>query len=164
LSVDSDDHDDEITTLQSDVDDIETDVAAIDVRVDVLEAASDARCEAEAVDVIALGAPVYGVAGLASVGLARADTAAKARVAGLAVQAAGVGFTCIYAASGRVTLADWTAVAGVAALIPSSTYYLSATGGLTTTAPTTVGHSVTEIGYAEETTTLVLNIKRPVLL
>jgi len=164
LSVDSDDHSEDITAIQSDVDDIEADVAAIDVRVDVLEEASDSRCEAEAVEVIALGLPVYGVAGLASVGLARADTGAKARVAGLAVQGAAAGFTCVYAASGRVMLTDWTAVAGAAALTPSSTYYLGTTGGITTTAPTTVGHSVTEVGYAEDTETLVLNIKRPVLL
>ncbi|MFA5186700.1 MAG: hypothetical protein WC551_09510 [Patescibacteria group bacterium] len=164
LSVDSDDQSSAILVLQSDVDDLETDVSAIDIRVDVLEAASDGRCEAEAAEVIAAGIPVYGVAGLANVGLARADTAAKARVAGLAVQAAGVGFTCVYAAGGRVTLADWTAVAGAAALSPSSTYYLGATGGITTVATTTVGQSVTEIGYAEDGTTLILNIKRPVLL
>ena len=164
LRLDSDEHDDEITVIEADIVTIEADVAAIDTRVDALEDISPGSYEGEALEDVAEGLPVYGSAGITSVGLARADTVAKARVAGLAKAAALTGFTVTYQASGRMELADWTAVTGAATLTPSATYYLDETGGLTAVAPTTVGQTATEVGQAIEGAILHLNIKRPVLL
>jgi len=163
LRRDTDTHTDEITAIEANIDAVEADVLVLDGRIDDLEDVL-ASYDGEAVEDVAQGMPVYGAAGLASVGLARADTVAKGRAAGLAVTSAATGFTCEYQASGRFELADWTAITGAATLTPSATYYLSAAGGLTTVAPTTVGHMLTEVGQAVEDTVLHLHIKRPVLL
>jgi microcystin-dependent protein len=125
---------------------------------------SDLAHEAEAAENITTGFPVYGVSGLAQVGVARADDAAKSRVAGLSSTTTTTGNTDTFMAAGRFELADWTAVTGSAALTPNSIYYLGATGGLTTTAPIAAGQYVVEIGRALETTVLDLCIKRPILL
>lgn len=164
LRDESSDHTDDISVLQVDVDAAEAEIVILDGRVDDLEAASDAALEAEAVDDISSGMPVYGVAGFPKVGLARSDTQAKSRVAGIAVVDSATGFTSTYAAGGRVTLDDWTAAVGAVTLTPSSVYFLADTGGITDTAPTAVGKMVTEIGQAVEADTLELNIKRPILL
>jgi len=119
---------------------------------------------AESAEAVTSGMPVYGTAGLAKVGVARADTAAKSRVVGLALNTVGSGFSVTFLVSGRIERADWTAITGSVALTPNSVYYLSATGGLTTTAPTTGGYSLTEVGQAVNATTLNLTIKRPLLL
>jgi hypothetical protein len=53
---------------------------------------------------------------------------------------------------------------GLSGLTPGSTYYLSATAGLaTTTAPTTSGQYVQELGIATSTTSLHVNIGVPIL-
>lgn len=164
LRNESGEHADDIEILQADVDAVEAEVVVLDGRLDDLEAASDSALEAEAVENVATGMPVYGVAGLAQVGLARSDTPAKSRVVGIAAVGADTGFTVVYAAGGRITLEDWTAAVGAATLTPSSVYFLADTGGITDTAPTAVGKKVTEIGQAVEANTLALNIKRPILL
>jgi hypothetical protein len=142
----------------------EDDETVIEGRVSDLEDVSASNYEAEAAENIAAGMPIYGVDGLANAGVARADTASKGRVAGLAVTAAASGFTVTYQSDGRFELADWTTVAGVATLTPSSVYYLAETGGLTTIAPTAASQTLTEVGRAVETTVLDLCIKRPILL
>ena len=120
--------------------------------------------EAEATENIAAGLPVYGVAGSATAGLARADTTAKSRVVGLAIAAAASGHTVTYAFGGMLELADWTAVGGSAALTVNSIYYLAETGGITKTPISTTGQYLVELGIAVETTVLLLNIKRPIYL
>ena len=163
LRRDADTHTSEIAAIETNIDAVEADVLVLDGRIDDLEDASP-DYSGEAVEGVAQGMPVYGAAGLASVGLARADTIAKGRVAGLAKAAAETGFACKYQASGRFELPDWTAIAGAATLTPSATYYLAAAGGLTAVAPTTAGYMLTEVGQAVGDTVLHLNIKRPVLL
>lgn len=155
---------DNADSLGDDVATVESDLADLEDRVEILEDASDGRHTAEAVDDIKAGEPVYGVSGNASVGVARADTPSKSRVAGLALAAAGSGFAATYAAGGRLELSDWTDATGAAELTVNAVYYLGGSGGIATVAPTTAGETVTEIGQAVGPLVLNLNIKRPVLL
>lgn len=141
----------------------ESDIASIDGRVDILEGRSPSY-SGEADEGISAGQPVYGLSGLTAVGVARADTAAKSKVAGVAVADTGAGFSCSYLADGRLELSDWTSATGSASLVPSAVYYLSLTGGLTTTAPTTTGELVVRVGKARGTTVLDIEISPPVLL
>ena len=151
-----------IATINTTISDLQSDVSAIDGRVTALEAADTA--EAQAVENIGIGSPVYGVSGLPQAGLARADTLAKWRVAGLALNAAEAGFTVTFRTDGNIELADWSAVAGTPLLTPNAVYYLGESGGLTPTAPTAGGRAVTEVGRAVEETILCLSIRRPIRL
>ena len=110
------------------------------------------------------GQPLYHPAGAATVGVARADAAAKARVCGLAKKAYSSGDNVTFVSSGNLTLPDWSDVLGSTTLTPATVYYLGSTGGITATAPSTPGEYVTEIGQAASTTTLQIRIRRPVLL
>ena len=115
-------------------------------------------------EAVVAGQPLYHPAGAATVGVARADAAAKVRVCGLAKKAYSSGANVKYVTSGNVTLADWTDALGSVSLTSAAVYYLASTGGITVTAPSTPGESVTEIGQATNTTTLQIRIRRPVLL
>jgi hypothetical protein len=151
-----------ISSIQSDIAGIESDITSIDSRVEALEETYDGNYEAEAAEDIAAGLPLYSVSGFANAGLARADTQSKARVVGFARCAALTGFTVEIIGSGRLYLADWTAVVGSASLVPGAVYYLDDTGGIASIAPS--AGSVTEVGQAVETTVLDVKIKRPILL
>lgn len=65
------------------------------------------------------------------------------------------------------TTTQWDAVAGTSGgLIAGTRYYLSAAtpGNLTSTAPSTTGQYVQEVGMAISTTELNVNVKSPILL
>lgn len=110
------------------------------------------------------GQPLYRPAGVATVGIALANAAAKSRCCGLALRAAAVGANVTYISDGVVELEDWTDVLGSENLTPATVYYLGSTGGITDTAPSTPGHYVTEIGQAASSVALQVSIKRPILL
>lgn len=68
---------------------------------------------------------------------------------------------------GKITLADWTAATGGAALVAGSTYYLGliTAGTLVTPAPAAgVGQLVQEVGYAASATELILEIAPPIVM
>jgi hypothetical protein len=100
---------------------------------------------------------------------AQANAAGTKDVVGLMLDtpaAAGTGFVAM---SGPVTLttAQWDAVFGTSGGLTKGTrYYLSATtaGQGTSTAPSTVGQYVVELGIAISTTELLLAVKDPLLL
>lgn len=110
------------------------------------------------------GQPLYRPAGVATVGLARADVTVKARVCGFALRAAAADADVEYITNGMLELSDWTDVLGSTLLTPGSVYYLGATGGITTTAPSSPGQYVTEVGQASTSLKLQIDIKRPILL
>lgn len=89
----------------------------------------------EADSAIARGQPVY-VKASGHIDLARADAMPQAGYAGLATAAAAATFAASYA-TGVLSLADWSAIAGAQYLTPGAVYYLSpATAGqITTVAP-----------------------------
>ena len=98
------------------------------------------------------------VANDGSIRLAQADAWGNVKgFAGLAIAAAGNGFSC-EASPDKITLADWTLVTGLVALSPSALYFLdpSTAGRLTQTVPTTVGQLVVAVGAAVSTTTISL--------
>ncbi len=130
---------------------------------DTVESSSGDSTAVGAEAVIA-GQPLYHPAGAATVGVARADAAAKVRVCGLAKKAYSSGANVQYITSGNLTLADWTDALGSVSLTSATVYYLGPTGGITATAPSTPGESVTEIGQATNTTAFQIRIRRPVLL
>lgn len=142
--------------------DTRDDLMDVDARLDVLEAGNDPQ--AEAAEDISAGMPLYILNGLVRVGLASAGSVAMSRVIGLARTSALAGVAVAFAVGGKIELQDWTAAAGIADLTPSATYYLGDGGGITTTAPTTNGLFVTEIGQAINTSVLSLCIKRPIRL
>lgn len=110
------------------------------------------------------------VSGADTVQLAQADSVSTSKVIGLVFDS-----SISSSASGRIqrsgtveaTTGEWDAVTGGAGGLSSgSEYYLSPStaGGLTATAPSTVGQVVAPIGIAKSTTELELNIKSTVLL
>lgn len=141
-----------------------TDIPALDTRIDTLEEIV-ASYSAEADSNVVAGQPVY-VKANTHVDLAKADAAATCKVAGLATETKSTGHAVKYISDGKQTLADWTAIVGVAALTPGADYYLSKTtvGQLTTVAPLTVGEYVVRVGRAVSTTILDVEISEPILL
>ena len=100
---------------------------------------------------------------------AKADAVGTSKPVGLSVDAPAA------AASGRVmvsgilalTTGQWDAAFGTTGgLVFGTIYYLSAaTGGLgTATAPSAVGQSVVELGYAISTTEFMVRIRQTILL
>lgn len=66
------------------------------------------------------------------------------------------------AASGRLTLADWSEIAGAAQLVPGVPYFLGLGGGLTSTAP--ASDCVVLVGRALNATTLLIDPQPPIQL
>jgi len=66
----------------------------------------------------------------------------------------------------RVTVEDWTDIAGTEFLTPGQLYFLSTSvaGGIQTTPPTTAGHVVCALGEAVSPTTLAVQVGIPILL
>lgn len=118
---------------------------------------------------IVIGTPVY-IAAAGQVDKAKADAAATADVVGLvkttSIAAAGTGIVTVDGVL-TATTGQWDAVTGGSGGLTANTiYYLdpATAGKLTSTAPTTVGHSVTRVGKALSTTDLLINIEAPILL
>lgn len=118
---------------------------------------------------IVIGAPVYSDAA-SGVKKAKADAAGTSKVIGLVAQASITNATAgDIALSGALsaTTTQWDAVAGTTGgLAFGTTYYLSAAtaGQITSTAPSTTGQYVVEVGVALSTTVLRVAIKSRVLL
>jgi hypothetical protein len=67
---------------------------------------------------------------------------------------------------GPLTVSDWTAVVGGTTLTAGAEYFVSAAtaGKLTATAPSASGNIVQKIGYAINTTTMMVRIGQPLTL
>ena len=115
-------------------------------------------------DSILIGQPVY-VKGTGHAGLARASGAA-AVVMGFAIVAVGPTETVRFLTEGKITLTDWTAIAGVPALTPGGIYYLDAVtaGRITNVPPSVLGQSVVHVGRAASTLTLDIEVDLSVYL
>lgn len=111
------------------------------------------------------GMAVY-VDGSATCDLAQADSINTTKAVGLATTDVTAGAAGQYQTEGTITKADWTTVTGAAALTPGAYYYLSEAtpGGLTSTAPTTIGQFVVAVARALSTTQLDIEIAQPILL
>ena len=120
---------------------------------------------AEADSEILVGQPVY-VKATGNVDLARADQSATAAAIGFAITAADPTYTVNYVTEGKLTLTDWTAVAGVVTLTPGSVYYLDTTmaGRITSVVPSVAGQYIVRLGRAASTTTLDIEIDLSLLL
>lgn len=118
---------------------------------------------------IVIGCPVYS-AGNDTVDKARADVVATADVIGLvadtSVAAAGTGGVQVNGILAATT-GQWDAIASTSGgLTRNTTYYLSAaTAGLiTSTAPSSAGQFVVQVGIAISTTELKIDIRRRIKL
>ncbi|MDD5708292.1 MAG: hypothetical protein PHR35_20430 [Kiritimatiellae bacterium] len=120
---------------------------------------------AEADSTIAAGQPLY-VKPTGHMDLACANDSATKGAVGFAVTAATPGFVVEYVTEGKLTLTDWTVIAGAAALEPGADYYLDATtaGRITKTAPSASGLYVVRLGRATSTLTLDIEIEPSVRL
>lgn len=111
------------------------------------------------------GQPVYlNSSGVAILG--RANAASTSLIAGLAGEDVGASGSGELLASGLITLADWTSIAGTTSLAEESEYFLSPStaGIITTTKPTTVGQVVASLGRPVNSTTLNILLAQPILL
>jgi hypothetical protein len=83
------------------------------------------------------------------IALARADALATSKVIGIAVEDISSSATGLYAVVGAVTSTGW-------GLTTNAIYYLSPTvaGGITSTAPTTIGQYVVPVGKASASSVL----------
>ena len=113
---------------------------------------------AEADESVLAGQPLY-VKSTSHVALA--DAIVNFGVVGFATTVAGSSVT--YATEGKLTLTDWSAVAGDTALEPGDNYYLSTTTGQITNVAPVIGH-VVRIGRATSTVTLDIEIEPSVKL
>lgn len=97
-----------------------------------------------------------------------ATNASKSMIVGLVQVSTDVTLQTPVLCAGKMTLttAEWDTVTGQSGgLSPSATYYLSETpGGLSTTAPTALGSSVTVVGRASSSTALVMCVSTPIYL
>ena len=98
-------------------------------------------------------------------GLAKA-TSGLYNIVGLSYSTYTATNTALCIISGPLQLTNWTSVIGSSTLNVGSVYYLdpSTAGHLTTTAPTTVGQYVVEVGTATASDTLNVEIKCKILL
>ena len=102
-----------------------------------------------------------------SPGVVQAKSSDATRPAVGVVAAAGaVGVACLVQLSGALQLSDWTAVLGVASLVPRQLYFVDPVtpGKLTMTVPTTAGQLLQIVGVGLTTDTLGLQIEQPLLL
>ena len=117
---------------------------------------------------ITKGSPCrYSSAG--KVQMARADALANARVLGLAQAGVAADTDLFLTTFGLVTMttAEWDVLTGGAGgLTAGALYFLdpATVGGITLTAPTTVGECVVELGLSLANTEMLLAIKAPILL
>lgn len=119
---------------------------------------------------VVIGAPVY-MFGAASFKKAQANAAGTAKVVGLVAAspsiANGVSGSVVLDGTVSLTTAQWDAITGGSGgLVFDTKYYLdpATAGKLTSTAPTTVGQLVVEVGIAMSTVDLKLNIQSGILL
>ncbi len=119
-------------------------------------------------DSIRIGQPVY-ISGENTCRLAKADSEDKARVCGLvksgAVDGGNVGAIAIRGLL-EATADQWDTVTGEhGGLLPGADYYLSSVpGGLTRSAPSSVGQFVVPMGVAQSHCGLLLQIRSRVRL
>jgi len=120
---------------------------------------------AEADAAIAIAQPIY-LKASGHADLAQANAASTAGAIGFAITAAEPSFAVDYVTEGKLTLADWTTIAGTAALVAGATYYLDAAGPgrITSAAPTAAGQYVVRLGRAASATTLDVEIEAPIRL
>jgi hypothetical protein len=95
--------------------------------------------------------------------VANASSMIGAAAVGVAVSDVADGMAGLMLAGGTLE-ADWTAVTGSAALSPGIAYYVSLTGGLTSTAPADGGQVVTFVGRAVSESALAIELANPILL
>jgi hypothetical protein len=118
---------------------------------------------------INIGQPVYAT-GAGNVDLAQADAQGTIRVAGLVADA-----TIATTATGAVavdgtlvaTTGQWDAVTGqTGGLTPGANYFLDETGPglLTTTAPSTTGNFVVQVGHALSDTEFEIEVQQSIKL
>lgn len=121
--------------------------------------------EATASESLVAGSPCI-VSGNGIISSAQADSIITSQVIGLTketILSSGIGDIVL---SGKIEIADWTAITGSSELIPGNIYYLDSNSPamLTETATVTVGDCVVRIGIALTTTILIVNIDAPILL
>ena len=121
--------------------------------------------QAAADSAIVIGQPLY-ITPTGNADLACANQPATSAAIGFAITAAAPTFTVNYVTEGKLTLADWTLVAGVATLTPGNLYYLdTATAGrITNVVPSVSGQYIVRLGRATSTTTLDIEIEPSLLL
>lgn len=118
---------------------------------------------------IVIGTPVY-ISGNDSAKKAKANSSSTTYFIGLVADT-----SITNSKTGNITIngvlnattTQWDAVAGTSGGLTANTvYYLSAStaGQITSTAPTTVGQYVVQVGIAISTTEMIINITRPILL
>ena len=137
-----------ISDLETAVDNLETEVNLIQYSV-------------QADDNILAGQAVY----VKSNGhLALADSSTNGILSGIALTSANTGFICTFIASGELSLTDWSSSTGSSSLSVGNSYYLGASGAITTTAPTSSGNFVVKLGTAISAQVLQINIEDKILL
>jgi hypothetical protein len=98
--------------------------------------------------------------------LAVASSLSTSGVIGLAVMDANTATSVDYISSGLLERQDWTAIVGSTNLSAGAIYYLSPNnaGHLTTTAPTSIGQVVAEVGRAMSNQVLNVEIQPSIVL
>ena len=94
--------------------------------------------------------------------LAIANNTTAGRVSGLSMTGGNIGNTIVYLRQGRIVSADWTNTIGSTELDPGADYYLTATGGMSVTAP--VSGYIVKLGQAQNLTTFDIDINPSIKL
>ena len=97
-----------------------------------------------------------------------ANSSSPSIVAGLSTSEASIDGGCQYKMEGLLELTDWTDAIenGSSVLSPGSFYYLSSSnaGKITPSPPSGAGNFVVQVGFAQSTTKLNLQIQPPIKL
>lgn len=154
---------DVLRTIQEQTGVSSAEIDALGVRVDAIE--DQIGLLTRVFDSAAVaGQPVF-ITAAGNADLASAAALSTSLVIGLTATttaaAASGGVVC----HGRLTLTDWIAVTGSSSLTPGARYFLAvAAGQLTSTAPTTIGQIVMQVGIAVNATTLDVHVHQGILL
>jgi hypothetical protein len=96
--------------------------------------------------------------------LADASSVVAASVVGLAASDVADGMAGLMFGGGTLEMPSWVAITGTETLSVGSAYYLSLTGGLTSTPPADGGQVVTFCGRAVSESELAIEVAAPILL
>lgn len=135
---------------------------------DTITAVETGQVSLQATATLIPGEAVY-PDGSGTVDKARANATGTSKAVGLAAEGISSSASGMIQTNGILTLTttEWDAVTGqTGGLTPGAYYFLSAAtaGALTTTAPSTTGHSVLPIGQAISDVSMNICIEKPILL
>jgi hypothetical protein len=154
----------QIALINTEISEVASEITLLNDRVSEVEA-EEPEYLAITDSTVSSGQAVY-MKSTGHIDLAVASSTPQTRVIGFSSSGVASGQQVEYNTDGRLSLSDWTAASGSTSLAPGAFYYLSnsSPGMITTSAPTSAGSYVVQVGIAVSSSTLDIEIKQSILL